>query len=457
MERFVDQHLSEMIAQLSNLVSLESVYDPQDSQHPPFGKGVSDALQAVLDLGRSFDMQVRNVDGYVGEITVGTGSRMIGILCHIDVVPAGAGWNTEPFTLTERDGRLYGRGSSDDKGPLISALYAMRYLQQSGQIPDDCCLRLIVGANEEESWQCIRHYLAHTTDLPSVSIVPDGNFPLIFCEKGLLDFDLHSEFVPNHRAPIQLAALSGGTSRNMIPDAAQCVLLCADEATATVCQSKLDGVEVVRDGLQLTICAQGKSAHCMTPEKGISAIARLMEALCALKTDFSHAELAQTMVQAGDYTGSKLGLDMQDEVSGALTLNLGVISMDASGAVHIQADIRYPASASQETVQKQVRSALTGFGYTEVDHLPPVYFEPNDPLVRTLLDAYQQVTGDRDSQPLAIGGATYARALPCAVAFGPLFPWEEELAHEPNEFLSIDSLRSMTQIYICALRKLMEM
>ena len=430
MERFVDQHLSEMIAQLSNLVSLESVYDPQDTQYPPFGKGVSDALQAVLDLGRSFGMQVRNVDGYAGEITVGTGSRMIGILCHIDVVPAGTGWNTEPFTLTERDGRLYGRGSSDDKGPLISALYAMRYLQQSGQIPDDCCLRLIVGANEEESWQCIRHYLAHTTDLPSVSIVPDGNFPLIFCEKGLLDFDLHSEFVPNHRAPVQLAALSGGTSRNMIPDAAQCVLLCADEATATACQTKLGGIQVVRDGLQLTVCAQGKSAHCMTPEKGISAITRLMEALCALKTDFSHAELAQAMVQAGDYTGSKLGLDMQDEVSGALTLNLGVISMDVSGA---------------------------GFGYTEVDHLPPVYFEPNALLVRTLLEAYQQVTGDRDSQPLAIGGATYARALPCAVAFGPLFPWEEELAHEPNEFLSIDSLRSMTQIYICALRKLMEM
>lgn len=455
MEHFVEQHLREMIEQLSKLVAHQSVYQPQDIQHPPFGKGVADALTAILELGRSFGMQVRNVDGYAGEITVGTGSRMIGILCHIDVVPAGTGWQTDPFVLTERDGRLYGRGSSDDKGPLISVLYAMRYLQQSGQIPEDCCLRLIIGANEEESWQCIRHYLAHTTVLPSVSIVPDGNFPLIFCEKGLLDFDLSSEFVPNHRAPIQLAALSGGTSRNMIPDAAQCVLLCADDAAAAACQAKLDGVQIDRDGVQLTVSAHGKSAHCMTPEKGVSAITRLMQALCVLKSDFSHAELAQALVRAGDFTGAALGLDMQDEVSGALTLNLGVISMDSTGGIHIQADIRYPASASQETVQKQVRSCMAGFGYTEVDHLPPVYFEPNDPLVCTLLEAYQQVTDDRDSQPLAIGGATYARALPGAVAFGPLFPWEEELAHEPNEFLSIDSLRSMTEIYICALRKLM--
>ncbi|MFR4972281.1 MAG: hypothetical protein ACLUB2_02170 [Butyricicoccus pullicaecorum] len=157
-------------------------------------------------------------------------------------------------------------------------------------------------------------------------------------------------------------------------------------------------------------------------------------------------------MQAGDYTGSKLGLDMQDEVSGALTLNLGVISMDVSGAVHIQADIRYPASASQKLCKSS--SALTGFGYTEVDVRRPSISSPTPCSCARCWRPTS--TNGIDSQPLAIGGATYARALPCAIAFGPLFLGKRNSHTSPMSSYP-STARSMTQIYICALCKLMEM
>ena len=459
MEQFIKENMCAMIDDLTDLVAKQSVYDGEDKTHPPFGAGVEDALQTVLKLGKSFGMTVKNYDGYAGEITAGNGAHMIGVLCHVDVVPAGEGWETKPFVLTEQNGRLYGRGSSDDKGPLVSCLYAMKYLLDAGKIPADACIRMIIGANEEESWQCIRHYLEQAETLPALSFVPDGSFPLISCEKGLLDFDLCSADIPDHHAPVRLVSLEGGTSRNIVPSSASCCLECKDAQTVAAQLSDLPGIAVQAEGHQVTVTAKGKSAHCMSPEKGVNAIAHLLHALAQLGKDFSHSAFAASFDRliGKDYTGERFGIAMQDDVSGALTFNIGTIRLTADGVFSMQANIRYPASACYETVQESVRSCAdrAGLQYTEVDHLPPVYFEKGSPLVRALLETYQEVTGDTTHEPFSIGGATYARALPNAVAFGPQFPYEEELAHEPNEFLAIDSLEKMTAIYGRALEKLL--
>ncbi len=461
MENFLEQQWENMIRDLTSFVAIDSVYDPDSvGPHMPFGAKTRQALDYVLELGRRFGMEVRDYDGYAAELTVGSGDRMVGILCHADVVAAGDGWDTEPFTLVRRDGRLYGRGALDDKGPLISCLYAMHWLHTSGQIPENTSLRMIVGVDEEESWGCIRHYLDRAERLPDCSIVPDGNFPMIFCEKGLLDFDLVAGTRVNHGAAVRLTSLDCGGSRNIVPAVARCTLEAEDSAYVLSC---LEGVEDVTESLEngrILVTARGKSTHCMSPEKGSNAIGKLFGALKKLGDDFSHSAFVQyfNTYLGMDYTGDAFGCAMKDVDSGSLTFNVGAAVMDMDGGITLQADVRYPASVSYETVrellaQGALRAKMT---YQEVDHLPPVHHAPTSKLVETLLDVYRTHTGDQAAQLLAIGGATYARALPGAVAFGPLFPWEEELAHEPNEFLSEESLRKMSLIYAQTLLRLMQ-
>ena len=155
-KEYIEKNTAEMVRRLSELVAIPGVFEATPSKGAPFGKNIRRSLEYVLNMGQQMGFQVKNYDGYAGEITAGKGSRMIGILCHTDVVSAGEGWNTEPFDPVEKDGKLYGRGTSDDKGPLVASLFAMKYLADNQMIPEDACLRMIVGTDEEESWRCIR-------------------------------------------------------------------------------------------------------------------------------------------------------------------------------------------------------------------------------------------------------------------------------------------------------------
>lgn len=455
---YIEKNTAEMVRRLSELAAIPGVFEDAPSKGAPFGKNIQKALEYVLDMGQQMGFQVKNYDGYAGEITAGKGSRMIGILCHTDVVSAGEGWNTEPFEPVEKDGKLYGRGTSDDKGPLVAALFAMKYLADNQLIPEDTSLRMIVGTDEEESWQCIRYYLEHAKALPQVSIVPDANFPLLYCEKGLLDFDLSSVEAVNERAEIQLVELKGGRSRNIVPDEASCLLKCENPEMAAESIEFPEQVSAeITDGF-LKLSARGISTHCMSPEKGFNAVSCLLETLGQFGEKLSHASYMERFHQAVgmDYDGARLGCAMEDP-AGVLTFNVGTVNMDENGRILLQCNIRYPASVEYSDIRELLEKQLKKyeFLYKEVDHLAPVYHKKDSALIQCLMAAYQEVTGDMDTEPMAIGGATYARALPNAVAFGPLFPYEEELAHEANEFLSIDSFQKMTEIFVKALHKLM--
>lgn len=317
---------------------------------------------------------------------------------------------------------------------------------------------MIVGTDEEESWQCIRYYLDHAEILPQVSIVPDANFPLLYCEKGLLDFDLSSVESVDERAEIQIVELKGGRSRNIVPDEASCLLKCEDPKAAVKSIALPEQVTAkITDGF-LKLSVRGISTHCMSPEKGFNAVSCLLETLGQFGEKLSHASYMKCFHQAigMDYDGERLGCAMEDS-AGALTFNVGTVNMDENGRIFLQCNIRYPASVEYNDIRELLERQLKkyGFFYNEVDYLAPVYHKKDSALIRCLMEAYQEVTGDMDTEPMAIGGATYARALPNAVAFGPLFPYEEELAHEANEFLSIESLQKMTEIFVKGLYKLM--
>lgn len=453
------------IDKLCELIEISSVYSEEAVPGGPFGKNVKKALENILDFGSKLGFSVKNYDGYAGEMTMGCGEYMIGVLCHIDVVAAGSGWTKEPFTATIENGRIYGRGSSDDKGPLVAILSAISKLSLEGKIPEDISIRVIIGTNEEESWQGINYYLKKADRLPEVSIVPDGMFPVIYCEKGLLDLDLKAELHPDAEAEVRLISLSGGEGRNIVAPEASAVLRCKTErqnaigkALLEVCKQKNIKAEVKIEDDKIIFRVTGKPAHAMTPEKGVNAISQMISALDdAIGDSLSHRDFVagyMKVIGTGAH-GEEGGFAFADEESGLLTFNIGMVEFEEQSIV-LKANVRYPTSMKKEFVMSAINKGLKrgGFAVEEVDYLPPVSFRTDSPLIEILMEAYREVTGDTVSKPISMGGATYARAIPNAVSYGALFPDEEELAHEADEYISLTSLKKSEQIYYIALEKL---
>lgn len=462
-KEFIRKYQEQMLEDIIQLVNIPSFYDPETaSEGKPFGDNVAKGLDWILQKAESMGFTVKNYDGYAGEVTIGRGDHIIGILVHEDVVPAGEGWETDPFHAVIKDNKLYGRGTSDDKGPLVSSLYAMKYLDDEGLIPPTASLRMIIGTNEEELWEGIEYYKKQVSVLPSYSIVPDGYFPLVFCEKGLIDLDLELSYRTAQNAKVFLKSISGGEGRNVVPGKAKAVLgYCGIEAVEVISSlQSCNGItaEVVGDDIE--VLSKGKSTHAMAPENGINAISQLFEALGKLGNTLDAAEAISTYNQyiGMSYNGERFDCEFEDELSGKLTFNIGKVVFQ-DGNLVLESNMRYPASMKKQEVVDAIEKTCKQGEITckEIDYLPPVYTEPDSPFVSMLMEVYRGVTGDQKTDALTIGGATYARSIPNAVVFGPLFPWEKELAHEANEFLDLDSLEQMTEIFIKALQALLNM
>ncbi|MEG2785410.1 MAG: dipeptidase PepV [Anaerovoracaceae bacterium] len=458
---FIDNNKDNMIQDVIELINIPTVFDKNPCQGGPFGQNVKIGLEKVLKMAEDMGMEAKNIDGYAGEITIGKGDYVVGILGHIDVVEGGEDWLTDPFVGEVKDNKIYGRGSTDDKGPIISCLYAMKYLLDNDKIPDKASIRMIVGTNEEEDWKGIEYYVENTKILPNVSIVPDGYFPLIFCEKGLIDFDMRKPIKVNNDAPVKILELKGGTGRNIVAAKASCKIE-TTEALANKIFARLrkqDNIKADLQGNIVQVVAEGKATHAMSPEKGINGISIIMKALGEIEEPFSHEELIDTYNRyiGMTYNGENFGCDFSDEVSGRLTMNVGVVRFEGDMAV-LESNLRYPASMELDTVMAAMNKTMeeAGLEYVEKSYIKPICIDKDSDLVKKLMTSYRKTTGDMEHEPFAIGGATYARAIPNAVAFGPLFPDEEELAHEANEFLAIDSLVKMTEIYGDCLELLMK-
>ena len=461
---FVENNMQNMIDDIKEFVAIPSVFDPETATaEKPFGEEVNRGLEWILAKAESMGFEVKNIDGYAGEITAGNGDFMIGILAHEDVVAGGDDWNTPAFEAVVKDNLLYGRGTADDKGPLISSLYAMKYLRDEGKIPEGACLRMIVGANEEEDWGCINYYVEHVDKLPDYSIVPDGYFPLIFCEKGLLDFDVSMQVGGlEEDAELVVKKLHGGAAKNVVAGKVYATLGCGNmkEKKLAAKLNTYEGIEATPGVGEVEIVVQGKTAHAMAPEKGVNAISVFVKLLNDLPWTTSidpFVEAYSEYIGMG-YNGKEMGIGYEDELSGILTQNVGIIRLE-DDVITLECNIRYPASLEKEATIAAIRDAWekAGFAFVERAYLPPVYTKPDSPFVQKLMGVYQDITGDKESEAMAIGGATYARGIPNAVAFGPLFPYEEELAHEANEYLDLASLDKMTEIYVRALDELLNM
>lgn len=392
----------------------------------PFGKGAADCLAHFLSLAESMGFTTHNYDNYAGEAVFGEGEEEFAILAHLDVVPAGGGWTKEPFGGTVENGRIWGRGAMDDKGPAIASLYAMKALKDQGFIPRKK-IKLIVGCNEECGWACIDHYkkVAH---MPEVGFSPDANFPVIYAEKGILHVKIN--FPVN---PALFTLFEGGERVNMVCDFCKAIpAMPIDGARAKKFSLKEE------NGALISI---GKSAHGSTPEEGKNAILPLLQYFAE---DISVQRVIDCLFE--DIFGLKT---LRDE-TGNLTLSPDVVSY-ANGTLSLLLDIRYPATLSLSDVTEKLDSF--GAPYEQISHQAPLFHEKDGELVSTLLSVYNGYAGTNLS-PIAIGGGTYARALACGAAFGPEIEGEEVTIHQADEYITVDRVFMMLEVYKRALERL---
>ena len=431
----------------------------------PYGEGVAQALDCILEMGRRMGFSVRSGGGHYGVIDFGDSDDYVAVLAHLDVVPQGTGWDYDPFGGVVADGKLYGRGSIDDKGPAVAALYAMKALKDSGFVPSKK-IRLVVGCDEEDGWGCMKAYVANEP-LPVCGFTPDAEYPMIYAEKGICQFRLTGS--RRESSPLfELVSLRGGDAVNVVCSLCQAALRPAPGKAMALHSALLEEAEKLgdraaveeKDGL-LLLTVRGVPAHGSTPEKGQNAISSAMELLSGLyRRSGGTSSLADFYCNTllGDTQGRALGVAFEDTVSGKLSCNVGIVQVDyaAGDGEEIRIDIRYPVTMGYQDLCQRLEATCRRYGWTSqvLSHKAPISTDPNSPLAQVLMEVYREETGLLDSKPIAIGGGTYARAMPNIAAFGPVFEGEAEVAHQQNEYISVDSLVKNCRIYAKALQRL---
>ena len=461
LENYMKDVKSEMIKKTQELIQIPSVYSFSSDPKKPFGENVNSALEYMLNLGRELGFRTKNLDGYCGYIEFGEGEDLVGIIGHLDVVPQGEGWTFPPFSGTIADNKIFGRGAIDDKGPIISSLYAMKAVMETANVKKR--IRLILGLDEERHWDCINHY-QKLEELPSVSFSPDSDFPCIYAEKLIASISISMPY-SSKSSPFSISEIDCHENAiNVVPKFCSLVLTIQDQKISIdevisvlqkiLKQSQFEITIYQLSDTQIKLSSYGVQSHAAHPDLGINAISRLLITLYDLFEhyqfhigflDFFHTYLGT------EYDGNSLGLNVQDE-SGNLTLNVGHFSL-TNEELRLKMNLRIPISTSLDLIKETFQKAIKTYPdlVFQVDDVEPyLYVEKENPLVQTLCQIFNETTHSH-AEPIAIGGATYARAFPNCVSFGPNFPGHVDMCHQTDEFIEIDQLLLSCLIYAKAI------
>lgn len=456
-DAWLDAHQDQLVTALQRSIRFPSVSRGEESAPgAPFGKTIRAALADMLALCEGFGMTVCDMDGYIGYADAGAGEEMLGILTHLDVVPAGGGWTYPAFGGEVHDGILYGRGTLDDKGPAIASVFALAAVMASGA-PFRRRVRLLFGCDEETGMHCLHHYLSSpSAEIPTMSFSPDGGYPVVNSEKGIL----HVRYEKRYASALTFEA---GTVVNAVPGKATATVPLTEAEVQTalgafLARPALDGEtfsEAFRfacapEGARTRIEVTGVSAHASTPELGKNALQALVALLSVLPLPEMDAETARSLHAAlgMDRNGEIMGLDFTD-ASGRLTLNPGLLSWNGQGLT-LSLDIRYPLSMTGAQVAAAIDAAFPGFARTQFEDSPGHMVPVESELVQKLTEVYAHRSGTWLA-PRQIGGGTYARHLPNAVAFGPEVPGEESRVHMADECIALSALLYNAKMYADAI------
>lgn len=447
LEKILDGMEGELVELLNRWIAVPSVKS-EAAPGAPFGAEVRRMLDTAMKDIRDMGFTVRDFDGYACDAEMGTGDEAIAVLGHLDVVPAGDGWQTPPFTPTRDGDRMYGRGTSDDKGPVIASLLAMKAIRDAG-IPLKRKIRLILGCDEESNWEDMAYYTAHA-DMPRIGFSPDASFPVINTEKGMLHFQLKAEAA---KTGLQVKHWMTGERVNVIPGHAEMLLeggeALAEQVRAYAKETNLPyTAEVTAEGVK--VMAEGIPGHSAYPEGRRNAIGMMLCLLLRLGVEGPLKTIAEAVGMEHD--GASLGCACADKVSGPLTCNMGIMRVE-NGQIFCTLDDRCPVEADQEKLIAATRAHLPGVQVEVIEQKAPHHVPAEGELVSSLLAAYHEETG-LPAEACSTGGGTYAKVLEQGVAFGASFPDDEDLAHQANEYATISGLMKSMRIYANALVRL---
>ena len=451
-------HKEDLLKDLFELLSVRSILGTDITEETPFGSGPREALDLILSFGKRDGYKTKLVENKAGHIEVGEGEELFGILGHVDVVPVvEADWTSHPFKPEIRDGKIFARGSLDDKGPTMAAYYAVKLLDKLG-VKWNKRVRVIIGSDEETGFRCVEAYFKHE-EQPASGFTPDAMFPLVYAEKARATFDHKLKFVDEDgQYNYKLVKFNGGQVLNMVIASAKAEL--EGEASDIrekfenfLAQEKLEGEVEIGNTIKLTL--KGKAAHGSTPQYGINGATKLAEFLSTLGLDNNGKNFVDYIVEklANDPFGEKLGINYADDEMGEATYNYGILEYDLERKIGVvSTDCRHPKKF--DLVDRLNGIKVDNIDIEVTSTKEAHYVPKDDELVTTLMDVYRKHTGDTKNDAFVLGGGTYARCLKKGVAFGLLFPGKEDTMHQANEYLEVEDLLLATAIYAEGIYKL---
>ncbi len=431
-----------MVDALKRFLVIPSVYEESVDANKPFGENVDKALKYIGELGERYGFAVDYCDGYATELTIGEGKNLIGIFAHADVVPATGKWDNDPFMPVIKGNKLYARGSSDDKGPLIAALYATKALRDNGMLRN-YRVRIVVGGDEERGSKCLIHYFEDLKkEAPKYGFTPDSDFPLIYGEKGITDF------YPSIKVNIpHVKSIKGGVASNATCDKVKVTMDKDEDFIAYLKENKIK-FSIEDDGLTFL----GKAVHGSTPELGENAA---LIALKALGTFYKLPEIENIGTKLMDTTGKSFNLYSHSKELKDTTYCVGMIDYH-DGKLTFTVNFRYNELVDAKEYIKKFDEFFKTTSKMKDGESKVLLFDKKCPLVKTLMKAYRSETNDL-TKPLTTGGGTYAKHAPNTVAFGALFPHAVSTMHEPNEYIDLDDFFMSSVIYAHAIKLLGEL
>ncbi|MCD8104240.1 MAG: Sapep family Mn(2+)-dependent dipeptidase [Lachnospiraceae bacterium] len=456
-DAFVDRNRDAILTDLDSLIRVPSVKGDA-APGAPFGSAVRRALDTALGIAGRMGFDTADGEGYMGWADLpGESEAILGLAAHLDVVPAGGEWLSDPFTLTRKDGFLIGRGVADDKGPAVLMLYTALFLKElcertSMRLPYR--LRVLFGCNEETGMKCVQYYTKHY-EMPAFCFTPDATFPVNYGEKGGMRATLVSRKIENGT----IRELAGGEATNAVAGSARALL----RGKLCDCPAR-ENITVREEGDCVRITATGKPGHAAEPEKGVNAIALLVNymldyRLCTEEENV-FLRMQRKLLEATD--GSNLGIAAADTYFTPLTCIGGKADL-AEGHIRQSVDVRFPTTQTAEKIEGVLRGMVESAGGTyEKGYVrKPFLIDPESDLVQVCVGAYEEITGRKDKL-LTTSGGTYAHNFSSAICFGMEDPqknypeWVGDM-HCANEGTPEAWLFQSLKVYILATLRLMRL
>lgn len=452
---YINSEKELLLKDLAEMVKIPSKLEGYDNPKYPFGKNIDDALNAFLKIGEKLGFKTKNIDKHCGYIEFGEGEEMVGIVGHLDVVPEGEGWTYPPFELTIGDGKVYGRGTIDDKGPMMAALYAMKAVKEKVEVHKR--VRLIIGLNEENDWKGIEYYKEHE-ELPTVGFSPDADFPCIYSEKALLTVYTEDEY--NEDNIIKIKGIDCRNNRiNVVPKYCAVKLEVAENISEELKRMLItkieDDISFTRIQNEFYIETRGVQAHAAHPDLGINAVSKMVVLLNEIfnKFDVENNTINLLANKIGnEFDGASLGIKHINKELGNLTLNLASLELE-DGKIKSGMNLRIPGDITIQEVKEKITSELKEINPRYEGEKEALYIPKDNELVQKLCKIYNDYTG-QNKEPLAIGGATFARAFENCVSFGAMNPEKPDMCHQVDEYIELQNLIDSCNIYAIAIYEL---